>query len=159
MDAPNAEHGLHRYWRAAFTDEISDALIDVVVASAARFSSQLSAFIFFHMHGAAARVHASATAFALRRPQWDFDAIGQWRDGSESAAHIAWLRDVWNRAEPHLQGSAYVNHIAADDRPEKVRASYGNNHRRLCELKAEFDPTNLFRLNPNILPASAAAEL
>ena len=76
---------LHRYWRAAFTDEISDALIDVVVASAARFSSPLSAFIFFHMHGAAARVPASATAFALRRPQWDFDAIGQWRDGSESA--------------------------------------------------------------------------
>jgi FAD/FMN-containing dehydrogenase len=159
MDQPNAEHGLHRYWRAAFTDEISDSLIDVVVAGAARFGSPLSAFIFFHMHGAAARVQASATAFALRRPQWDFDAIGQWRDGLESASHIAWLRDVWNRAEPHLQGSAYVNHIAADDRPEKVRASYGNNYRRLRELKAEFDPTNLFRLNPNIPPASAAAEV
>src|SRR5262245_32980907 len=27
LDAPNAEHGLHRYWRAAFTEQISDALI------------------------------------------------------------------------------------------------------------------------------------
>ncbi len=153
LDAPNAEHGLHRYWRAAFTEEISDGLIDAVVASAAKFSSPLSAFIFFHMHGAAARVEPSATAFAPRRPQWDFDAIGQWREGSESATHIAWLRDVWSRVEPHLQGSAYVNHIAADDQPEKVRASYGENYQRLRQLKALYDPTNLFRLNANIPPA------
>jgi hypothetical protein len=153
LDAPNAEHGLHRYWRSAFTEQISDALIEELVASAAKFSSPLSALIFFYLHGAGTRVPASETAFAARRPQWDFDAIGQWTEASESAAHIAWLRDIWSRAEPHLQGSAYVNHIAADDQPEKVRASFGDNYRRLRELKSVFDPTNLFRVNANIPPA------
>jgi len=153
IDAPNAEHGLHRYWRSAFTEEIPDGLIDAVVAAAATFSSPLSALLFFYMHGACARVPASETAFAARCAQWDFDAIGQWIDGKESASHIAWVRSVWSDAEPHLQGHAYTNHLAADDRPEKVRASYGANYARLRELKMAFDPDNLFRLNANISPS------
>jgi FAD/FMN-containing dehydrogenase len=150
LDAPNAEHGLHRYWRSAFTDRISDGLIDELVAAAGKFSSPLSALIFFYVHGAATRVPVSKTAFSARRPQWDFDAIGQWVDGAQSATHIGWLRNIWSRVEPHLQGSVYINHVAADDLPEKVRASFGENYRRLRELKAKFDPTNFFRMNANI---------
>jgi FAD/FMN-containing dehydrogenase len=147
---PNATHGLHRYWRSALTERIPDALIDTIVESAASFSSPMSAFIFFHMHGAATRVASTATAFAPRKPLWDFDAIGQWAEARESATHIDWVRSSWGDLEPHLQGTAYVNHLAADDRPEKVRASFGENYGRLRTLKAKYDPTNLFRLNANI---------
>jgi FAD/FMN-containing dehydrogenase len=153
LDAPNAEHGLHRYWRAAYTEQISDALIGELVATAAKFSSPLSALIFFYMHGASTRVPVTETAFSARRAQWDFDAIGQWVDGSQSATHIAWLRDIWSRVEPHLKGSVYLNHVAADDLPEKVRASFGDNYQRLRDLKTKFDPGNLFRVNANIPPA------
>ena len=152
LDEPNAIHGLQRYWRSAFTEQISDALIDVMVEGASSFSSPMSALLFFHMHGAAARVSPTATAFAPRRAQWDFDAIGQWADGRESATHIAWVRALWGKLEPHLKGSAYVNHLAADDRPEKVRASFGENYGRLRALKAAYDPKNLFRVNANIAP-------
>jgi FAD/FMN-containing dehydrogenase len=55
--------------------------------------------------------------------------------------------------DPHPEGSAYVNHLAEDDRPEKVRASFGQNYGRLRQLKAVYDPTNLFRINANIEPA------
>ncbi|MDR3529735.1 MAG: FAD-binding oxidoreductase [Rhodopila sp.] len=153
LDAPNAEHGLHRYWRSAFTEQIADELIEVMVEGAARFSSPLSALFLFYLHGAITRVPAAETAFGARRAQWDFDAIGQWTEGSESATHIAWVREIWGRLEPHLQGSAYINHIAADDRPEKIRASFGENHRRLREIKAVYDKSNLFRVNSNIPPA------
>jgi len=152
LDEPNATHGLQRYWRSAFTEAISDELIDVLVEGAKTFTSPLSALIFFHMHGAATRVPSTETAFAPRRAQWDFDAIGQWADGSESAIHTAWVRALWSKLEPHLQGSAYVNHLAADDRPEKVRASFGSNYGRLRALKGVYDPTNLFRVNANIAP-------
>ncbi|WP_074693133.1 BBE domain-containing protein [Alicyclobacillus hesperidum] len=33
-----------------------------------------------------------------------------------------------------------------------VRATYGANYARLATIKREFDPDNIFRLNPNILP-------
>jgi hypothetical protein len=153
LDEPNAVHGLHRYWRSAFTARISDGLIDVVVDAAHRFSSPLSAILFFWVHGAATRVAADATAFAAREPQWDFDLVGQWGEAPESDRHVAWLREAWRQCEPHLDGSAYVNHLAADDAPEKVRASYGANHARLSELKARYDPDNVFHLNANIRPA------
>ena len=153
LDEPNAVHGLHRYWRSAFTEALSDGAIDAVVEGAGRFSSPLSALIFFYMHGAAARVPPAETAFAARRCQWDFDAIAQWTDGAQSAQHVAWVRALWTRLEPHLGGTAYVNHLAEDDRPEKVRASFGDNYGRLRQLKGVYDPANVFRINANIPPA------
>jgi hypothetical protein len=153
LDAPNAEHGLHRYWRSAFTEEISDELIEAAVDGAARFTSPLSALIFFYMHGAATRPLPAETAFAARRAQWDFDAIGQWADATTSDRHVTWVREIWSRFEPHLLGRAYVNHLATDDSPEVIRASFGDNYTRLRQLKTSYDPTNLFRLNANIPPA------
>jgi hypothetical protein len=153
LDAPNAEHGLHRYWRSAFTEQISDGFIQAAVEAAGSFTSPLSALIFFYMHGAATRPLPTETAFAARRAQWDFDAIGQWADGTTSLQHVAWVRQVWSRFEPHLLGKAYVNHLAADDRPEVVRASFGENYTRLRQIKTVYDPTNVFRLNANIPPA------
>lgn len=154
LDEPNAIEGLHRYWRSAFTEQLDDDLIGALADGARGFVSPLSAIIFFHVHGAATRVPVADTAFAARRPQWDVDVIAQWADPAASAANTDWLRSVWASAEPHLAGSAYVNHIAGDDPPEKVRASFGSNLDRLRTLKGRYDPTNLFRLNPNITPVA-----
>ena len=57
-----------------------------------RSRSPLSALLFFYVHGAATRVPSGDTAFAARRPQWDFDAIGCWGDGAESDRHISWVQ-------------------------------------------------------------------
>ena len=155
LDDPGAKNGLHRYWRSAYVDHLPDEFIDLLVKAAATFTSPLSSFFY---------------SFSMAPPQgcppppppppmppadrfWDFDAVGQWTDAAKSASHIAWVREVWGRLQPHLLGSVYINHMAADDRPETVRASYGENYARLRELKAAYDPTNLFRVNSNITPA------
>jgi FAD/FMN-containing dehydrogenase len=153
IDEPNAKHGLHRYWRSAFTEQISDELIDELIAGAASFTSPLSLLGLFYMHGAATRVPATATAFSARRPQWDFDIIGQWTDPAESSGHIGWVKSLWDRLEQRLLGTVYINHFAPDDRPEKIRASYGENYARLREVKAVYDPLNLFKVNANVPPA------
>ena len=105
LDEPNAIHGLHRYWRSAFTEQLDDGLFDAMVEEAAAFSSPLSALLFFYLHGAATRVPVGDTAFAARRPQWDFDAIGCWGDAAESDRHISWVKSAWDRFEPHLRAT------------------------------------------------------
>jgi len=35
---------------------------------------------------------------------------------------------------------------------ERVRATYRDNHERLAEIKRQYDPENLFRVNQNIRP-------
>jgi FAD/FMN-containing dehydrogenase len=39
-----------------------------------------------------------------------------------------------------------------DEGQERVRASYGDNYDRLTQIKAKYDPENLFRVNQNIQP-------
>ena len=48
----------------------------------------------------------------------------------------------------------YVNYLAAEEGVEGVRAAYGRNYARLSKLKAQYDPTNLFRFNQNIRPGA-----
>lgn len=152
LDAGFAPHGWQRYWKSGYARTLSDEIIDLAVDGAAEFPSPLSAIAFFNIHGAVTRVPPDATAFALREGQWDVNVIGQWLDPTASELPIAWVRQLWSQIDTLTTGTSYINHIAGDDKPERIRASYGQNYQRLVSLKNTYDPTNLFRLNPNIRP-------
>ena len=42
-----------------------------------------------------------------------------------------------------------------DEADDRLRATYGDNFGRLAQIKAKWDPGNLFRVNQNIEPALA----
>jgi FAD/FMN-containing dehydrogenase len=152
LDEGFAEPGVQRYWKSGFAEELTDEIIDVIRDGASQLSSAQSAVAWYPIHGAIGRVAPDATAYALRRNLWDVNVVAQWRDPAESEKHIAWARQNWARLEPLTTGCAYVNHLVGDERPERVRASFGAHYPRLVEVKKKYDPTNLFRLNPNIRP-------
>ena len=151
FDAAVPYGGVQRYWKSSFLDELGDQLLDIMVARAAKMLSPMSMVLFFHMHGAAARVDRDATAFGLRRDQWDYDAISQWNDPAETDGHIQWTRDYWTAVEPFASGEVYVNHLDAEE-ATRIRAAYSGNYERLVALKNKYDPANLFRMNQNIRP-------
>ena len=99
-----------------------------LVEGAASFTSPLSALIFFYMHGAATRPLPTETAFAARRRAVGFRCDRSVVRRRNVRPAVAWVRALWTRFEPHLLGRAYVNHLAADDRPETIRASFGENY-------------------------------
>jgi FAD/FMN-containing dehydrogenase len=151
FDAAVPYGGVQRYWKSSFLNELGDELLDIMIARSAKRLSPMSMVLYFHMHGAAARVDKNATAFGLRHDQWDYDVISQWTDPAETAGHIQWTRDYWNAVEPFASGDVYVNHLDAEE-ATRIRAAYGDNYGRLVTLKNKYDPTNLFRLNQNIRP-------
>ena len=147
LDVPFGIHGIHRYWKSGVTTTLSDALIDAIIEGAERMTSPISAIMLFRVHGAAARVPSAETAFGLRQDQWDVNVVSEWTDPAECNEQIAWTRRTWAQVEPLISGATYVNHLAADDSPERVRASFGTNYPRLATLKRTYDPTNMFRPN------------
>jgi FAD/FMN-containing dehydrogenase len=152
LDDGFAAHGVQRYWKSGYADQLTDEIIDLLVDGAGRSPTPMSAIAIFRIQGAPTRVAPEATAFALREPLWDVNVVAQWLEAADSDRSIAWVRQVWGQVEPLTGGRVYINHYAGDDRPERVRASYGGNYERLVALKRTYDPDNVFCLNPNIKP-------
>jgi hypothetical protein len=101
--------------------------------------------------GAMAKVPADATAFAHRTSRI-MAAIAAFYEGPDKAAREAWVDEVMEAIRGTDRG-AYVNFIG-DEGEARVHDAYpGATWDRLAEIKARYDPTNLFRLNQNIAPA------
>lgn len=143
--------GRHHYWKASFLRELSDGAIEVLLHHAANMPSPFSMVGLQQMSGVASRVDPRATAFAHRARQYDCNILAQWDDPANTTANVAWARRFFAEMEPFMERSVYANNLG-EEGEERVRAAYGANYDRLAALKATYDPTNLFRLNQNILP-------
>ena len=143
-------HGMHRYNKMGYLPDLSDEVIDIVLKHTEQISPY-SVVLFNCMKGAVTRVAPEKTPFPYRKNQWYFDITPQWLDPAEADAHIAWTRSFWAEVEPYTRGTA-VNWLSEDDGTERVKLAYGPNYKRLAQLKHKYDPTNLFKLNNNILP-------
>ncbi len=78
---------------------------------------------------------------------------GTWPPDAPAQPHIAWVRDSWEAIRSYSTGGNYVNFQLADDDDQRLREAYGENYRRLQDVKTKYDPENLFRVNRNITPA------
>jgi FAD/FMN-containing dehydrogenase len=145
--------GTLNYWKSAFVSELSDEAIDELVARFATCPSPMTAALFEHFHGEVTRVPVDATAVPHREPGYNFLVTSVWTDPATSEENVAWTKDIFGAMEPYLVHRRYLNYFSEDDVGEDpVRAAYGPNYERLVELKLEYDPDNVFRLNTNIMP-------
>ncbi|MEJ7740299.1 MAG: FAD-binding oxidoreductase [Chitinophagaceae bacterium] len=151
-------YGMRRYWKSGFIPHLTDELQDIILKHDATRTSPLTTIIFFHIHGAAIRKGMGETAFCARKKQWDFDIISQWTDATEDDRQINWTQTFWKEIEPFTQG-VYVNHLDSDDGSIRVQSAFGNNYKKLVQLKSKYDVQNLFRLNNNIKPEKEGLQI
>jgi FAD/FMN-containing dehydrogenase len=147
---PLYPRGVHNYFRSAFLRAADDASVRVLLDSFAALPSAMTQIHLHHLGGAVGRVPAEATAFALRDQEFIVNVVARTPTADGFADVVEWARGVTSALGPDV--TAYVN-FTGEANTALVRASYpADTYRRLVELKNEYDPTNLFRLNQNIAP-------
>jgi len=104
--------------------------------------------------GAMARVSADATAFAHRNSRIMVNVATFYEGPEDLDRRTAWVEGLAGALRQDDHG-AYVNFLG-DEGTERIRDAYpGATWDRLTEIKARYDPTNLFRLNQNIPPKAS----
>jgi len=145
--------GLQWYWKADFVDHLSDEAIARHVKFGANLPSMFCTMHLYPINGAVHRVASSATAFSYRSAKWAEVIVGVDPDPANKDKISDWARSYWDAVHPYSAPGAYINFMM-EEGPARVEATYGANYRRLQQVKAKYDPANLFRVNQNIPPAA-----
>jgi FAD binding domain-containing protein/berberine-like enzyme len=141
------------YWRGDFVKEIPDEAIERNRDWNSRMPGFKCGSHIYPIDGAANDVAVEDTAFAYRDATWSQVFVGVDPDPASAAALKEWTIGYWEALHPYSAGGAYVNFMM-DEGQARVKATYGVNHPRLQQVKATYDPDNVFRVNQNIAPAA-----
>ena len=148
--------GFRNYWTAEYLDELPDEAIDVFCAWGMKQKPSPTQLIVFPWGGQVARVADGATPLTQRGAPWVFHPLALWEGAENDSFWMQWARGAAADMRPFASGGVYLNFVG-DEGEDRVVAAFGkDNYERLAEIKAKYDPTNLFRLNQNIKPRAAA---
>ena len=131
---------------------LTDGAIDTMVEYVPRMVGELTAAYFDPLGGAIGRVDPAATAYVGRATSYGFHVLAGWMNEADDSAVMGWANEFHGAMAGHATGGVYVN-LIADDELDRVPSAYGANYARLRELKARWDPDNVFSSNYNIPPA------
>jgi hypothetical protein len=147
IDDPRAKGS---WMKSGFVSEITPAMIDAIIDGFEEHPDRGMAVWWQHAGGAINRVATDATAFPHRYVKHDTLFMMNWAIGVDPAPHVQWLREYFAAIQPYTHGF-YTNDVM-DESQRVVNRNYQGNYERLAHLKNKYDPTNLFRLNANIVP-------
>ncbi len=147
---PLLESGARNYWKSHNFTELTDGAIDTAIEYAENLPTPQTEIFFGQVGGAMARVPPDATAYPHRDAAYAMNVHTRWEDPDDDETCISWAREFYDEMAQYATGGVYVNFISEDAGEE--RRGYGPNYDRLAEIKAEYDPENLFRMNQNVEP-------
>ncbi|WP_408958607.1 FAD-binding oxidoreductase [Natrinema sp. 74] len=150
---PLLTEGARNYWKSHNFGDLSDEAIDTAIEYARTLPSPLSEIFFGQVGGAMARVPSDATAYPHRDAEYAMNVHTRWEDPAMDDECVGWAREFFDAMAPYATGGVYVNFVSEREGEETI--AYGDNYGRLADLKARYDPENLFRMNQNVTPAPA----
>jgi FAD/FMN-containing dehydrogenase len=135
----------------AFLEGVGDG-VAAVLQRAALAGRGFGEILMGLSNGVAARTGMTDTAYPLRGTGLSSLLSAAWTRPEDRAPAEQWVAEYGAALRPWAR-RAYVNYIAPSP-PARIREIYGVNYPRLSQIKAQYDPANLFRSNQNILPAA-----
>jgi hypothetical protein len=146
--------GACNYTKGGYLGEITGDCIGALIDSAQRLPSEISVLEISYQHGAQDRLTEDDTAFPDRHADHSLNVLTRWRPDDDGRPHIDWARETFATTSNWHSGGIYSNFLAYDD-DARVREVYRNGkYERLADIKATYDPDNIFNSNPNITPTT-----
>lgn len=135
-----------------FVDRVDKSVAETIIENLKASTASMAVTQLRVLGGAMARVPVEATAFAHRNSKIMANLAALYEKPDDKSTHETWVTN-FEKALQQSDKGAYVNFLADVDEAQ-VRAAYpSSTWDRLCQVKAKYDPTNLFRLNQNISPS------
>jgi hypothetical protein len=144
--------GRRYYWKSEYLSKIEPALCEKVIEHAAKIPSPHSAVILFQLEGALNRLKEDHSPVGNRDARYVFNLGSSWEQADDDKVNVEWTREAWIDMRQFSTGGTYINFLTEDEGPERIKAALGKGIQRLAELKARWDPENVFRTNRNIKP-------
>ncbi len=148
--------GRRYYSKGGFFEEFADPQLDAVCAGAVDAPTPESEIYAMQLGGAVGDIGENETAYSGRSASFYWIALSAGDVPADDAKCVAWGRSAGRRLADRSSSRNYVNE---QSEVGIARQAYGaDKYRRLTQLKACFDPANLFRLNQNIQPERITAQ-
>jgi len=143
--------------RTMFMDSVDRGVAETIVEHLNASTAPMRVTQLRVLGGAMARVPVDATAFAHRRSRILVNVAALYESADQAPLHEPWVNGL-TAALKQGDSGAYVNFLV-DEGEARIRQAYpGPTWDRLRAIKRRYDPTNLFRLNQNIPPATDASQ-
>jgi FAD/FMN-containing dehydrogenase len=144
---------VHRRTRMRYVRGLTDDVIELTVGRVPQLSA--SSFVSIHYNGGAlARRGEDATAMSHRDSPWNYAVTTSWGAAEDGTQLKRWQDQYLSALGDHAHDRFYVNYL--NHEPSHVPSAYNTRTwQRLRHLKARWDPSNLFRENHNVPPATA----
>ena len=132
------------YMKNGYVEQLTPALVEAIMAERGAVEFGLGG-------GAIADVAPTASALGNRTAMFELAISEVWKNPAENERRRAEVHAVWNRLRPFTSGF-YAN--LTDPDQKSVDDNFGPNRARLIQIKKQYDPANLFRMNANIRPVA-----
>jgi hypothetical protein len=150
--------GRRYYWKSEYLRGFEPALFARAIEHAQQLASPHSAILIFPLDGALNELPEDHSAVGNRDASAVLNLSSAWDAAADDAVNVEWTRRAWRDMRRFSTGGTYINFLTDDDGDDRTRAAYRSNFARLADVKAAWDPSNLFRVNKNIaVPGRTAA--
>jgi FAD/FMN-containing dehydrogenase len=151
FDATNPKSRRY-YQKSEYLPSIEPALCEKVISHAAKIPSPHSVIMLFQIEGALNRLGEDHSPVGNRNAHFVLNIPGSWEKADDDNQNIEWVRNAWEDMKSFSTGGNYINFQTQDEGNNRIEAALGKGLSRLSQIKAKWDPQNVFRMNRNIKP-------
>jgi FAD binding domain/Berberine and berberine like len=150
-------HGHRYYTKSGYFTHLGNDTIDHLLEALASIPSCETQIEIAYLGGAAAQISAAETAFGDRSAPFILNLLAHWSEASGDAAHLSWIRGIFDKVRPAMKPGVYINFMSGDEQ-DRVPEAYRERWGQMMAVKTHYDPDNFFRLNQNVPPRRWAVQ-